>query len=88
MCYVGKSTKIFIFIITVLVVTGLLLGFGLLRRAIHTKSHKCSGDSCHQSSKPVFPNPNPSPSTTITAIPTPPSTPNPNLGVLKFENCK
>ncbi|XAR68076.1 hypothetical protein NMG60_11003077 [Bertholletia excelsa] len=55
MCYVGKATKIFIFVVTVLVATGLVLGFGLLRYHTH-QTHKCSADSCPQSS-PVFPNP-------------------------------
>ncbi|KAJ0668055.1 hypothetical protein HanPI659440_Chr17g0684701 [Helianthus annuus] len=49
MCYVGKATKIFIFLITVLLITGLLLGFGVLRHKIHLNSHNCSGDSCSQS---------------------------------------
>ncbi|KAL4348098.1 hypothetical protein GQ457_17G005030 [Hibiscus cannabinus] len=53
MCYVGKATKIFIFIVTVLVVSGLVLGFGLLR---HGHSHKCDGDSCRPPPN-VFPNP-------------------------------
>ncbi|XP_039047820.1 leucine-rich repeat extensin-like protein 3 [Hibiscus syriacus] len=47
MCYVGKATKIFIFIVTVLVVSGLVLGFGLLRHGHHKSlSYKCDGDSC------------------------------------------
>ncbi|KAI7732596.1 hypothetical protein M8C21_023742, partial [Ambrosia artemisiifolia] len=41
-----KATKIFIFLITVLLITALVLGFSLLRRNIHLK---CSGDSCSQS---------------------------------------
>ncbi|KAI7750897.1 hypothetical protein M8C21_025949, partial [Ambrosia artemisiifolia] len=44
-----KATKIFIFLITVLLITALVLGFSLLRRNIHINSHKCSGDSCSQS---------------------------------------
>ncbi|KAE8075761.1 hypothetical protein FH972_014449 [Carpinus fangiana] len=70
MCYVGKATKIFfIFIVTVLVVLGLVLGFGLLRRTLQN-THKCSGDSCHSSSpSPLVAFPNPSF--------TPPSPPNP-----------
>ncbi|XP_042972821.1 sulfated surface glycoprotein 185-like [Carya illinoinensis] len=91
MCYVGKATKIFIFIVTVLVVIGLLLGFGLLRHALQ-KTHKCSGDSCHSySSSPVAvpfpnplsvpptpPNPNPSPDPGTSNQPSPPN-PNPSL---------
>ncbi|CAK9135269.1 unnamed protein product [Ilex paraguariensis] len=84
MCYVGKATKIFIFIITVLVVTGLVLGFGLLRHAVQ-KSHKCSGDSCRDSSR-VFPDPNPvnpfsnpspNPSSSPSLSPPPPPPPPP-----------
>ncbi|KAL7219007.1 hypothetical protein ACSBR2_012138 [Camellia fascicularis] len=82
MCYVGKATKIFIFIVTVLVVTGLLLGFGLLRHGIGN-SHKCSGDpssSCHQSqmsfpSPNPNPNPNPNPSSMFNQPPLPPPPP-------------
>ncbi|XP_057473971.1 uncharacterized protein Os04g0629400-like [Actinidia eriantha] len=76
MCYVGKATKIFIFIITALVVTGLVLGFGLLRKG---KAHKCPGDSCHQPPV-VFPNPSPSTIPTTTTTPSSPSSssiPNP-----------
>ncbi|KAJ0051746.1 hypothetical protein Pint_02086 [Pistacia integerrima] len=78
MCYVGKATKIFIFIVTVLVVLGLVLGFGLLRHSIQ-KSHKCSGDSCH--SPPIlFPNPNPSSNLPSPAGSSQPSPPSPDLG--------
>ncbi|KAK8613406.1 hypothetical protein V6N13_101168 [Hibiscus sabdariffa] len=57
MCYVGKATKIFIFIATVLVVSGLVLGFGLLRHGLQkSHSHKCDGDSCRPPPN-VFPNP-------------------------------
>ncbi|XP_052177617.1 leucine-rich repeat extensin-like protein 3 [Diospyros lotus] len=84
MCYVGKATKIFIFIVTVLVVTGLVLGFGILRRRSH-KNHDCSGDSCLESPE-VFPaaptltpNPNPNPNP-IPNPPPPPYPPIPNPG--------
>lgn len=82
MCYVGKATKIFIFIVAALVVTGLFLGFGLFRSALH-KSHKCSGDSCNDQASPaVFPNPTSTPSTptsasTLTPTPNPSSNPYP-----------
>ncbi|GLT54738.1 hypothetical protein SLA2020_279130 [Shorea laevis] len=90
MCYVGKATKIFIFIVTaVLVVLGLFMGFGLLRHTLQ-KTQKCSGDSCHSSSSspPVaFPypsfsppsplNPNPCPDPIISNQPSP-SNPNPS----------
>jgi len=57
MCYVGKATKIFIFIVTVLVILGLVLGYELLRHRLH-KSHQCSGDDddCHPPQL-TFPNP-------------------------------
>lgn len=67
MCYVGKATKIFIFIVTVLVVVGLILGFGLLRHS-RQKSHDCIGDQCRPSQF-TFPNP--------TSGPTGPSPPSP-----------
>ncbi|KAC3646409.1 hypothetical protein FH972_027201 [Carpinus fangiana] len=88
LCYVGKATKIFfIFIVTVLVVLGLVMGFGLLRHTLQN-THKCSGDSCHSSSSspPVaFPNPGfspPSPPNPYTSldpnISNQPNPPNPN----------
>ncbi|KAI3728847.1 hypothetical protein L6452_17491 [Arctium lappa] len=46
MCYIGKATKIFIFIVAAIVVTGLVVGFGLFGRNIHQKSPKCSGEYC------------------------------------------
>nr|GEZ06951.1 proline-rich receptor-like protein kinase PERK2 [Tanacetum cinerariifolium] len=48
MCYVGKATKIFIFIISVIAITGLVVGFGFIRHNTHpSKSHQCSsGDDC------------------------------------------
>ncbi|XP_038995386.1 SH3 domain-containing protein C23A1.17-like [Hibiscus syriacus] len=52
-CYVGKATKIFTFIATVLGILGLVLGLGLFRHGLR-KPHKCSGDSCPSSSI-VFP---------------------------------
>ncbi|TMX04613.1 hypothetical protein EJD97_006722 [Solanum chilense] len=85
MCYVGKATKIFIFIVTVLVVTGLILGFGLLRHHNQKGENKCSGDSCDQNqyqSPIVYPPPTTS-NNPISPLPisTPsqPNTPNPNL---------
>ncbi|KAI4334075.1 hypothetical protein L6164_018812 [Bauhinia variegata] len=81
MCYVGKATKIFIFIVTVLVVLGLVLGFGLIRRTHHRKND-CSDGHCSipppatyfpsptfSSLSPPQPGQNPSPDT--------PATPNP-----------
>ncbi|XP_015081528.1 proline-rich receptor-like protein kinase PERK2 [Solanum pennellii] len=80
MCYVGKATKIFIFIVTVLVVTGLILGFGLLRHHNQKGENKCSGDSCDQNQyqSPIV---YPPPTTSNNPISTPsqPNTPNPNL---------
>ncbi|XP_050134263.1 proline-rich receptor-like protein kinase PERK2 isoform X1 [Malus sylvestris] len=86
MCYVGKATKIFIFVVTVLVVLGLVLGFGVLRHGFQ-KSHKCSADSysCRPLSSPPiqFPNPNsgsnqPIPPNSDPTL-TQPSPPNPNF---------
>ncbi|PQP91541.1 circumsporozoite protein-like [Prunus yedoensis var. nudiflora] len=86
MCYVGKATKIFIFVVTVLVVLGLVLGFGVLRHGLQ-KTHKCSSDSdsCHSLSSPplIFPNPNsssnqPNPPSTDPTL-TQPSPPTPNF---------
>ncbi|KAL6975727.1 hypothetical protein U1Q18_024521 [Sarracenia purpurea var. burkii] len=79
MCFVGKATKIFLYLVTVLVMTGLILGFGLLRHGIHL-THKCSDDSCHQPPV-VFTNPNPGSTTTTTTTtpyPTPSYNPNSN----------
>lgn len=84
MCYVGKATKIFIFIVTVLVVTGLILGFGLLRHHNQKRENDCSGDSCDQNQyqNPIGNTP-PTPNNPISSLPisTPsqPNTPNPNL---------
>lgn len=85
MCYIGKATKIFIFLITVLVITGLVLGFSVLRRSLHLKSHKCSGESCSQSDfypppplefpLPSTPDPNASNSSDPLSNPPPPPTP-------------
>ncbi|KVI04160.1 hypothetical protein Ccrd_017532 [Cynara cardunculus var. scolymus] len=69
MCYVGKATKIFIFIITVLVITGLVIGFSVIRRTIHPKSHKCSGESCFQSE--FYPPPPPPLEMPISSAPDP-----------------
>ncbi|KAI4384984.1 hypothetical protein MLD38_003061 [Melastoma candidum] len=49
LCYVGKATKIFIFIVTAVVVLALVLGFGPLRHSLsHHRQHsspKCSSSS-------------------------------------------
>ncbi|KAK7263569.1 hypothetical protein RJT34_31161 [Clitoria ternatea] len=52
MCYVGKATKIFIFIVTVLVVVGIVFGFGLLRRSHRNNAVKCSDGTCNTISAP------------------------------------
>ncbi|KAI3714125.1 hypothetical protein L1987_72715 [Smallanthus sonchifolius] len=84
MCYVGKATKIFIFIVAVIVVTGLVVGLSILGRNIHPKSHKCSGDECSISDSdysppppfqipfPSLPNYNPSDPTASSTSPPPP----------------
>ncbi|KAB5548367.1 hypothetical protein DKX38_011773 [Salix brachista] len=65
MCYVGKATKIFIFIATVLVILGLALFFSLLSH--HQKSQNCADDSCRHPQL-SFPTP-----PTVPPGPTPPS---------------
>ncbi|KAM7498256.1 hypothetical protein LguiA_022670 [Lonicera macranthoides] len=82
MCYVGKATKIFIFIATAIVVTGLLLGFGLTHHVIH-KTHQCSGDTCpptpqlYPSNNPTPPTPNFNNSPGSPAAPPPPQSQSP-----------
>ncbi|KAM7492322.1 hypothetical protein LguiA_035243 [Lonicera macranthoides] len=80
-CYVGKATKIFILLITFIFITGLVLGFGFLRHAIHKTP--CSSESCRQSSPLTPPNPNPSPPTSPDPNPSannPPPPPDQNHG--------
>ncbi|KAF6173915.1 hypothetical protein GIB67_039866 [Kingdonia uniflora] len=72
MCFVGKATKIFIFIVTVLVVMGLIVGFGLAKRGLNHKTHKCDGGSCDNDSSPSPPGlspPGPISAGSITAAP-------------------
>ncbi|KAJ0961037.1 hypothetical protein J5N97_001010 [Dioscorea zingiberensis] len=73
-CYVGKATKIFFFIVVVLVVTGLVLGFGILCRGA---THKPNGSPLH--STPSNPS-SPSSSSSFPSVASPPpllSPPNP-----------
>ncbi|WVZ22471.1 hypothetical protein V8G54_001015 [Vigna mungo] len=58
MCYVGKATKIFIFIVTVLIVMGLVLGLGILRRRHHTTANECFDGSCSRLPPPAISIPN------------------------------
>ncbi|KAL6213489.1 hypothetical protein ACLB2K_012936 [Fragaria x ananassa] len=67
MCYVGKATKIFIFVVTILVRVGIVLGFGILSHNLRDKSHKCSDNSCGSSPLQF-----PSPTSTFNLISTPP----------------
>ncbi|KAI3801553.1 hypothetical protein L1987_29661 [Smallanthus sonchifolius] len=76
--------------VAVIVVTGLVVGLGILGRNIHSKSHKCSGDECSgdecsisdysppspfQIPFPSLPNYNPSdPTASSTSPPPPPET--------------
>ncbi|XP_020692807.1 lysine-rich arabinogalactan protein 19 [Dendrobium catenatum] len=39
LCYVGKATKIFFFLVALLALAGLVVGFGLLRRGGANKAH-------------------------------------------------
>ncbi|MCL7026762.1 hypothetical protein MKW94_023352 [Papaver nudicaule] len=48
MCYVGKATKIFICVITILVAVGIILTFSLVKRHNDHKNHNCSGQDCQQ----------------------------------------
>ncbi|CAI0550233.1 unnamed protein product [Linum tenue] len=89
MCYVGKATKIFIFIVAVAVVAGLILAFGLFRRgASHQSRRQCSpeDESCYSPPAPaaVFANPNPatpsSPGSSSSPISAQPSPPTPDSG--------
>lgn len=65
MCYVGKATKIFIFIVTILVVTGLVLGLDFLRKSRSSTPPQ-----------PQFTNPYTSP-TGLNSVPPNPVPPNP-----------
>ncbi|KAL6504691.1 hypothetical protein OROHE_023449 [Orobanche hederae] len=77
MCYVGKATKIFVFIVAILVITGLVLGFTLLRHhGIRKKSNNCDSDSCDETAPIVFPAPDSNPSST-SATPNPSGSLNP-----------
>ncbi|KAL6527431.1 hypothetical protein OROGR_016521 [Orobanche gracilis] len=80
MCYVGKATKIFVLIVAILVITGLVLGFTLLRHhGIHKKSNNCDSDSCEETAPIVFPAPD-SNSSSISGTPNPSGTSNPPQG--------
>ncbi|XP_042431178.1 uncharacterized protein Os04g0629400-like [Zingiber officinale] len=54
-CYVGKATKIFFFVVVVLLVVGLVLGFGLLRRTGSGSSSHVHGDCDGRSCQPALP---------------------------------
>ncbi|KAJ0974815.1 hypothetical protein J5N97_016780 [Dioscorea zingiberensis] len=54
-CYVGKATKIFFFIVAVLAVTGLVLGFGVLRRGAAHKPQGCDDPQCRPTAVPFIP---------------------------------
>ncbi|WOH05710.1 hypothetical protein DCAR_0625130 [Daucus carota subsp. sativus] len=74
MCYVGKATKIFLFLLTAAIITALFLGFRHFRRS---KSHNCTSDvnddlSCHLTAS--NPPPQASPSLPATTNAPPPAT--------------
>ncbi|MFS7955477.1 hypothetical protein Hanom_Chr07g00643121 [Helianthus anomalus] len=50
LCYVGKATEIFIFIIVVIVITSLVIGIIIIGRNNRSKSRNCSGEGCSISS--------------------------------------
>uniref|UniRef100_A0A6V7QVK9 Uncharacterized protein n=1 Tax=Ananas comosus var. bracteatus TaxID=296719 RepID=A0A6V7QVK9_ANACO len=55
MCYVGKATKIFFFVVGVLAVGGLVLGFGLARHSWAHKARPCQSPNC----RPIYSDPIP-----------------------------
>ncbi|XP_064995400.1 uncharacterized protein Os04g0629400-like [Musa acuminata AAA Group] len=61
-CYVGKATRIFFFVVAVLVVVGLVLGFGFIRHGSHGSNTRgsCDNDGC----RPGRPQPVPAAATT------------------------
>ncbi|OAY63644.1 Uncharacterized protein ACMD2_12452 [Ananas comosus] len=72
MCYVGKATKIFFFVVILLVVVGLVVGFGLLRRGAKRRVQDCGADPA--GCRPISPEP-----ATATAAAAPPPPPPPPL---------
>ncbi|CAL9158421.1 unnamed protein product [Musa hybrid cultivar] len=72
MCYVGKATKIFFFLVGALMVVGLVVGFGLVR---HGWAHKAAAQPCQSSSltaagcRPIFPDPIPADTATASTAP-------------------
>ncbi|CAL5070164.1 unnamed protein product [Urochloa decumbens] len=66
-CYVGKATKIFLCLVTALLVAGLVLGFGLARRTwgANKAQPDCRWPDCQQQG-PVYGDPL-LPATTTTA---------------------
>ncbi|XP_062185703.1 uncharacterized protein Os04g0629400-like [Phragmites australis] len=58
-CYVGKATKIFLCLVSALLVAGLVLGFGLARRTWGARSAQpaCRWPDCQQPDEPVFGDP-------------------------------
>ncbi|RZC80460.1 hypothetical protein C5167_043040 [Papaver somniferum] len=48
MCYIGKATKIFICVITILFAGGIVLTISLVKRHHDHKSYNCYGEDCQQ----------------------------------------
>uniref|UniRef100_A0ACD5UFY1 Uncharacterized protein n=1 Tax=Avena sativa TaxID=4498 RepID=A0ACD5UFY1_AVESA len=74
-CYVGKATKIFLCLLTALLLAGLVLGFGLARRTLwgaQKTEPACRWPRCSQQQQPLYGDPI-FPATATT--PPPPSTP-------------
>ncbi|XP_039146750.1 uncharacterized protein Os04g0629400-like [Dioscorea cayenensis subsp. rotundata] len=68
MCYIGKATKIFFFIVAILAVSGLILGFGVLRRGASNKTHGCNDPQCRPTAVPFEPPPSSSSSSTFSPL--------------------
>ncbi|XP_051218808.1 uncharacterized protein Os04g0629400-like [Lolium perenne] len=74
-CYVGKATKIFLCIVTALLLAGLVLGFGLARRTLwgaRKAEPACQWPRCGQQ-QPIYGEPL-LPATTTTSPPSNPLT--------------
>uniref|UniRef100_A0A5K0Y528 Uncharacterized protein n=1 Tax=Nymphaea colorata TaxID=210225 RepID=A0A5K0Y528_9MAGN len=83
MCYVGKATKIFIVVVSILAFTGLVLAFHFVRHGTNNKAHQplgCSSASGFFCPPPFYPQP--IPAVTVGAGPpfSAPGPPPPSLG--------
>ena len=78
-CYVGKATKIFLCLVTALLLAGLVLGVGLARRTLwgaRRAEPTCRWPRCsEQQQQPLYGGPLLPATDTATTTTTPPSTP-------------